>query len=177
MWGLLKIQEAIEIVTIQEHLNATRGSVRLDSPSMTRYAGEYKGFKGTLDANDLNKLILWWQFQKHTVDENCRLTDLLPSASTLPRVRSFIEGDPSKSLAPLDMTSAYNMELVLVTNDVPNGWLYIIDGNNRAMAQTIRSLPFQGIPVFVYSHPAMDRWRYIPVYYKRLWNLKRTSVI
>ena len=167
----MKIQEAIDIVTIQKHLNDTRSGVGLDIVSVPNHPGEYKGFKGTLDANDLNKLILWWEFQKHTVDENCRLTGLLPSTFALPRVRSFIEGDPSRGIAPLDLTSARNMELVLVTNDVPDGWLYIIDGNNRAIAQTVQNMSFQGIPVFVYSHPAMDRWAYIPVYYKKLWNL------
>jgi hypothetical protein len=169
--GLLKIQEAIEIVAIQEHLIATQSGVRLDVQSVPGHPGEHRGFKGTLEADDVNKLILWWEFQKHTVDQNCSLTDLLPTAAALPRVRSFLEGDPSRDLAPLDLTLPKNMELVVVTNDVFNGWLYIIDGNNRAVAQRIRNVPFQGVPVFVCEHPAMDKWTYIPEYYKKLWNL------
>lgn len=167
----MRIIEAIDCVTIQEHMKASRSGVSLEELFVSSNPGEYQCFKGELDASDLNKLILWWENQEHTVDGNCRLTSLLPSASALPRVRSFIEGDPSRGLGPLDLTSASNMELVLVTTDVLDGWLYIIDGNNRAIAQTVRNMPFQGVPVLVYSHPAMHRWVYIPAYYKILWNL------
>lgn len=167
----MKIQDTVEIEVIQDHLHATQSGIRLEVASDPGHLRVHKGFKGTLDADDVSKLILWWEFQKHTVNQNCTLTGLLPSAATLPRVKSFVEGDPSRGHNPLDLTSAKNLELVLATNDVKNGWLYIIDGNNRAIAQTIRNIPFQDVPVFVCEHPAMERWAYIPVHYKKLWNL------
>ena len=154
-----------------------RSGVILDTATVPGYPGKHTGFKGTLDAADVEKLILWWEFQDHTVDQNCRLTGLLPSAATLPRTRSFLAGNPGRCLRPLDWSTATNMDLVLVTNDIQNGWLYIIDGNHRAIAQAIRNRPFQDIPALVCVHPAMNKWSYIPLYYQRLWKRNEKSDI
>jgi hypothetical protein len=168
----LRILESVETVSIQQHLRAKRSGVNLDLESIPGQPGVHKSFECTLDADDVNKLILWWEFETHTIDRNCTLNALLPSAATLPRVRSFVEGDPSRCLPPLDLTAERNMEIVVVTNYVESGWLYIIDGNNRAIAQRIRTMSFKDVPDFVCAHPAMHNWAYIPMYYKREWNVR-----
>lgn len=163
------IQECVEVEVVRRHLKAKGTGVSLDTTEMPGDDKTRKAFRGHLQDQDIHNLILWWQFQQHTTSENCKLTDLLPSAAEIPRVRSFIEGDLSQSYEPVDLRIAQEMELVAVTNSIQCHWMYIIDGNHRAIAQTLQQLPFATVPIYVCVHPSMESWIYIPEFYKRLW--------
>lgn len=162
----MKTYEPVDIGVIQRHLESKRSGVSLCLDAFPGDPAHGKGFHGEFDANDIHRLILWWEFQDHTVNQSCTLGGLLPSASERRRVQSFLN---RREPSGFNLASAESMELVVVTNDLHNSWLYIIDGNNRAIAQTVSELSFHGVPFFAYEHPEMHKWEYIPQYYKRLW--------
>lgn len=163
--------EPIEIEAIQNHLRRTGSGVSLDLTSMPGKPDEYQCFKGQLDESDADRLILWFEFEMRTKEQNCKVTDLLPSAMDLQRVRSFVEGDSTRQLTPVDLNTVQGMEIVVVTDDVKSGFLYVIDGNHRAISQVGRERTFQGVRVFACQYSEMRSWAYIPNFYKKLWNL------
>ena len=166
----MKEIEHVEIAEIQSHLQRKGSGVSLDLTSMPGNPDEYLGFKGLLEEIDIDRLILWFEFEMRTREQNCRVKDLLPSAMELQRVASFIVGDSQRELTPLDLNTVQGMEIVVVTDDVKSGFLYIIDGNHRAIAQITRGKSFQGVRVFACQHSKMRNWAYIPRFYKKLWS-------
>ena len=163
----MKVVEPIEIAAVQRHLTTMHTGVSLNLVDMPGKPDEYRAFKVLLDSEDVERLVLWWQFEKDTKDESFRLTDVLESAAMKPRVKSFVDGNPSKSQMPADLRTLPNMEPVIVTNDLESSFLYLIDGNNRTLAQHLSGKGFQDVPAYVCVHPKMMAWAYIPKYYKR----------
>lgn len=162
----MRITDVVEIRAIQEHLSVVGSGVLLDLTSMPGEPSEYKGFSARLDSEDVTRLILWWEFKKHTKDGSCRVVDALPTATAHRRVRSFIEGDPASGRSPVDLRTATGLEIAIVSDDLDKGILYIIDGGHRAIAQYFAQRPFQDVPVLACVHPKIRSWAYIPPQYK-----------
>ena len=156
----MRVIEEIQIDTIHTHLKIKKSGVSLDLSSMPGRANEYKGHRVLLDTLDVDNLILWFEFGKYTLDENCKITALQESARSLDRVKSFTN-------VQFDLSDSQNMELVILTDDVQSDVLYIIDGNHRAIAQKLVHNDFYDVPAFVCSHPELLSWSYIPSPYKR----------
>lgn len=152
----MHIDEEIDIGVVQTHLERLRSAVRLPyRPS------EYQAYRVQLEATDAARLVLWWQFAKRTENGSSRIVDLLTSCPPHPRTRSFIDGDSAKGYRRVDLRKAQNLELVAVASDLQSDLLYIIDGNNRAVAQQIMYGSFHGVPLFLCTHPKTHEWSYI----------------
>ena len=93
--------------------------------------------------------------------------DLLPVASKLERIQSFIEGNAATGLRPLDLASAGGMEIVLVADSIQAGILYVIDGNHRLIAHWLQGRELEGIPVLLAVHERIGSWAYIPDYLRK----------
>lgn len=163
----MRVTESVGISTIQKHLKAMAAGVSLDPKRMPGRPDHYQGFRVRLDADDVNKLVLWWEFENHTNGKSCKLIDALESASFLPKVKSFLKGAHAQGRGPSDLRTLPNMEPVIVTNDLGSKFLYSIDGNHRILAQHLSQKGFQDVPAFVCVHPKMLEWAYIPRCYKR----------
>jgi hypothetical protein len=163
----VRVTESVGISAIQKHLKTVAAGVLLDLRSMPGRPAEYKGFAVRLDADDADKLVLWWEFENHTNGKSCRLTDALESVSSLPKVKSFLEGTRPQGRGPSDLRTSPNMEPVIVTDDLGSKFLYSIDGNHRILAQHLSQKGFQDVPAYVCVHPKMLEWAYIPRCYKR----------
>ena len=163
----MKVMELIEITTVQRHLSARHSGVSLNLSAMPGAPGEYRAFKVLLDSEDVKRLVLWWEFENHTKDKSCYLVDVLESAAINPRVKSFVDGNPSKGQKAVDLRTLPDMEPVIVTNDLESRFLYLIDGNHRTLGQHLSGKGFQDVPAYVCVHPKMMDWAYIPKYHKR----------
>jgi len=163
----MKVTDDIDLATIQKHLRDTGSGVKLDPSGMPGPMDGHRGFKVLLDADDVRRLILYWEFEKYTRDKSCKVIDLLDSAASLERVKSFIDGNVAKRLPPVDLRTTPKMEPVIVTNDLQGPFLYHIDGNHRVMAHYFSQKSFQDVPALVCAHPKLLEWAYIPMYYKR----------
>jgi len=136
----VRVTESVGISTIQKHLKAMAAGVSLDPKRMPGRPDHYQGFRVRLDADDVNKLVLWWEFENHTNGKSCKLIDALESASFLPKVKSFLKGAHAQGRGPSD---------------------------HRILAQHLSQKGFQDVPAFVCVHPKMLEWAYIPRCYKR----------
>lgn len=152
--------ESITIEALQDHLRKQGSGVPLDLVSMPNPVDGYAAFRGTLEACDLDRIFLWFEFRKHTKEGTAKLTDVLPQSAGEKRIRRFIEGEAS-NCGPLDLRTAFGFEPTLLTNDVEHGPLYAIDGNHRMAAQFLSGKAFDKVPVYVCRHVRMLEWAYI----------------
>lgn len=56
--------------------------------------------------------------------------------------------------------------LIILVDDLESTFLYLINGNNRTIAQYLTQKGFQDVPAFVCVFPDLMKWAYIPNYYK-----------
>ena len=146
----------VDITIIEDHLSRQGSGVSIqDMPGSPK---EYKGFEVLLEHEDIQKLVLYWQLQDFTKDKSGRLDHVLVTASTIPRVKSFMDGDRSKGLPPANLKTLPNSEPTIVTDDLGSSFLCLIDGNHRAVAQHLSGHGFEGIPAFVCTHPKIREW-------------------
>jgi len=157
----VKRVEPVTIEVCQEHLRKLGTGVSLDLASMPKPADSYAAFRPSLEDSDVDRIFLSFEFQKHTKDRTAKLTDALPESASKKRIRRLIEGDATKGWEPIDLRFASGFEPVLLTNHVTCGPLYGIDGNHRMVAQFLSRKGFDGIPVYVCTHPRMLEWAYI----------------
>lgn len=163
----MRIVELVPISTIQAHLAAQATGVSLNIHEMPGRPDEYIGCRVLLDAADAEKLLLWFEFRKHTLNQSCRLKDLTESIRGEKKFRRFHNGDPAKGWPPGDLRITPNCEPTIVTDRVDSDVLYLIDGNNRCCAQYLRVREFQDVPALVAMHPKMLQWAYIPTPHKK----------
>jgi hypothetical protein len=169
----------VDIATIQMHLTTTGSSVAFTDGPVPRspfyklpgQRDEYKGFRVSLEDGDVDRLFLWWEFGQYTGSGSSKLTDMPASMTpfrkpTLDRVKPFIEGIPGSGNAPVDLLTTANMEIVIVSNDLENGILYIIDGNHRVIARKLTNKGFKDVPAFACVHPKMQEWDMFPPKHK-----------
>src|SRR5262245_17801179 len=159
--GVLRILESVDVATIQQHLKSLGTGVNLDLATMPGKPDEYRGFSVLLDSQDVDRIILWFEFRKHTADGSCRVSETLPETRQNPRVKRIIEGDPKKGWGPMDLADP-RYRMVIATDDPTNGILHVIDGNHRAMASQSTGKGFQDVPAYVRVHPLMQTWAYFP---------------
>lgn len=129
-------------------------------PTIAQPVGDFRAFSAKLETTDVDRMFMWFEFRKHTKDGSSKLTDSLPEAAEVPRIKSFIQGDSQKP--PADLRTTPNLEPMLVTHDLHRGPLYGIDGNHRMVAQFLSGKSFDGVPVYVCTHPNLLTWAYIP---------------
>ncbi len=157
----------VKIAVIQNHLHNLDTGVKLGQHELPKLNdGQWRGYKAILENEDLDKIILWWENNKYTRNETCRIRDLLPKAENLVRVQSFIKGDNTKRRSPIDLTSAEGMELCVLTDSIESKFLYVIDGNHRLIAHRFQGRPLNGVPTYVAIHNRLNNWVYIPDYHK-----------
>lgn len=162
----MRATERVSIRVIQKHLEQQASGVRLNLADMPGDPDEYRGFKASLGEDDAEKLVLYWEFQDHTKDRSCRLTDVLESAASIERVKPLLEGNSSKGYGPIDLRSVPNKEPTILTDDLTSRFLYVIDGNHRTIAHYLGEKSFETVPVYVCVHPQLLNWAYLPNYYK-----------
>jgi hypothetical protein len=159
--------ENVDITKIEQHLISKHSGVGLEREWLPGGALECHAHRAHLDHDDIDRIFLWWQFSKHSRDETSKLTSVLPKTALEPRVQSFILGDPSRNLKPLDLQTAVGFELVLLTTNLPTGPLYLIDGNHRAVAHFLQGRSFMNVAAFVLSEPRLLEWANVPDYVRR----------
>jgi hypothetical protein len=163
----MHILESVELTVIQEHLKRKGTGVKLDPKDLPDPLDAHRGYRAILDEADIQRLVLWWEFQKVTTDESCRVVDLFKTAASQERVRSFMDGNDEKGFGPFDLRTAQGREPVIVTDKRDGPILYCVDGNHRLMAQYFSQKPFQDGRVLVWMHPRILNWAYVPGYWKR----------
>lgn len=163
----MRVIAHIEVSAVQDHLRQQATGVSLNIEDMPGPAADYKAYRVILDSGDASRIVLWWEFQKHTKEHSCRLTDLLESAATLKKAQPFIHGDRSRGFLPGDLRTLPNREITILTNDLASDFLYLIDGNNRLVGHFLLHKTIQDVPAVVCAHPKLMEWAYVPIYYKR----------
>lgn len=122
----------------------------------------FLAYRGTLDAEDADRIFLWFEYQKFTAGNTGKLTDLLPDAAIRDDgIKSLAEGNLAKGFGPVDLRKAKKLEPMLVTSELMDGPLQGIDGNHRLSAQFITGKSFDGVNVYVCEHPNMMSWPYM----------------
>jgi hypothetical protein len=149
------------IQACQGHLRRQRTGVSLDLAHMPGPVSDYTAFNAELDQADLDRIFLWGEHRIHTAGETAKLTDAKPEAAGHKRIKPLIEGDAAKGWEPIDLRTATGFEPTFVTNDLEKGPLFGIDGNHRLIAQFLMGKGFDGVPVFVCTHPRMLEWPYV----------------
>ena len=153
--------EEIPIEIIAQHLSNEGSGVRLPCT-----AAECQGYRAQLDLDDISKIILYWEFEQATTNQDCRLTSLLATAAEKSRVKPFLNGDPSRGYGPADLRFLPHREPTMITAHLQSSFLYVIDGNHRIIAQQLSQQSFQDVAVYVCVWPKLMQWAYIPNYYK-----------
>ena len=151
------VTEEVDIAVVQRHEGATASNARLGGYHMDRHCPttEFRCYRVRLEQSDENRLFGLTEFINQTRGQSCRLRDVLPGASAIQRVASFIT-------AGINLRSRSGLELVLVTAELHGAPLVAIDGNHRAMAQFLAHGSVEGVPAFVCVHPAIGQWPYVP---------------
>lgn len=166
----MRIVNKVEIAAIQNHLRNLNTSIHLDQADLPSHKdGHWHGYKVTLNSDDLDRVILWWENQNHTKNKTCKVADLLPSAKNLERVQSFIVGSDAKGLSPLGLRSADGMEPCVVASSIDDDFLYVIDGNHRLIAHWLQGRSLDDVTIYVAVHDNLKSWVYIPSYWKKQW--------
>src|ERR1700722_18140519 len=96
----------VSVALIQSHLKVLGTGVNMPLDKMPGKPSEYIALRGLLDAADIGRLFLWWEYKADTKDGSCKLPDLLPSAADKPRIRSLRHGDPARDRGPVDLLCA-----------------------------------------------------------------------
>ena len=153
------VVEEIEIIAVQRHEAATGSNAKLGGYHMDRHCptSMFRCYRVHLERHDESRLFLLGltEFATQTKGQSCRLRDVLPTASAIPRVGSFVTSG-------VDLRSRSGLELVLVTADLHSAPLIAIDGNHRVIAQFLTSGTTEGIPAFVCVHPDIGHWNFVP---------------
>ena len=158
----MKIISIVNVETVSEHLKANGSAL-----SLPLNPDGYEMFHVGMDQGDERRIVLWWENEKATKNNNCRLMDSDGSAGNPERVNSFILGD-SKGRPPADLRTLADMEPVAITNNLQGDFWYLIDGSHRSIAQFRLGKSFQDVRIYVCVHCQIMRWPYIPKYYRKL---------
>ncbi len=102
--------EPVTIAACQDHLRAHGTGVSLDLASMPKPADGYAAFRATLEDGDVDRIFLWFEFQKHTKNRSGKLTEALPEFINEKRIRQLVEGDKAKGWGPIDLRTASRFE-------------------------------------------------------------------
>ena len=149
----------VTIADVQHHEQATASNARLGGYHMDRHCptNQLLCYRVQLERPDEDRLFMLGltEFINQTRGQSCRLRDVLPGASAIQRVASFIT-------AGINLRSRSGLELVLVAAELQCAPLVAIDGNHRAMAQFLAHGSVEGVPAFVCVHPAIGQWPYVP---------------
>jgi len=156
----LKIISIVNFETVAEHLNANGSAL-----SLPLNPDGYEMFHVGMDQGDERRIVLWWENEKATKDQNCRLVDSNDSAGDPKRVNSFICGN-AKGHQPTDLSTVANLELVAVTDNLHSDFWFLIDGSHRSIAQFRSQKSFQDVRIYVCVHSQIMQWPCIPNYYK-----------
>jgi hypothetical protein len=151
--------QGVSITVVEQHLKKRATGVKLDLENMPGNPNDYAFWRAQLDAADRDRLFLWWENWKHTQDGSCLVAEAMPPAKDK-RVLSFIDGN-ERFTGNVDLRAAIDLEPVIVSNNADSGFLYLIDGSHRVLAQFFQGLSFQDVPVFLCVHPQMRRWAYV----------------
>lgn len=153
------VMENVDIPAVQRHELNTKANVQLGGYRMDRHCStnEFRCYLAQLERADEDRLFLLGldEFTSQTRGRSCRLQDVLPTASAIQRVSSFVE-------AGVDLRSRSDLALILVTTNLHSAPLIIIDGNHRAIAQFLVYGTVQGAPTFVCVHQAISQWHFVP---------------
>jgi len=152
---------SISVDHYQALLRQKNSGVILNLDTMPPPRALYAAFSAQLDAADVDRLYLWFEFRKYTGGPNSKLTEVTAAAEREQRVRNFIDGDPDLGKGPADLRTTPSLEPMLVAEGLDRGPLYCIDGNNRMIAQHRSAKGFQNVPVFVLTHPRLMEWEYV----------------
>lgn len=149
------------IEACQARLRKQRTGVTLDLAHMPGPISGYSAFHAALEQSDLERIFLWGEHRIHTAGKTAKLTDAKPEAAEHKRIKPLIEGVQTQGWGPIDLRTANGFEPTFVTNDLAKGPLLAIDGNHRQIAQFLMGKGFEGVPIYVCTHPRMLEWAYI----------------
>jgi hypothetical protein len=158
----MEIIGEVNVAEVQQHEANTDANVRLvryrlDACCPTH---EFRCHRIRLDPSDDELLYVLCDFARYTKDQSSRLRDVTPEAASLERVASFMHGDGNRG--SVDLRSAAELDLLIVSKELKPAPLVIYDGCHRAIAQFLRFGSLSGVPAYVCVHPAINSWAHVP---------------
>lgn len=151
------IVEEVDLFEVQRHELATEANAKIGGYRMDLHCPmhEFRCYRAVLESSDLNRLFVMQDFASLTVDNTCRLRDVMPIAGNLARVKSFTTSN-------IDLRLRDGLELMLVGSELFGAPLTAIDGNHRMIAQYLTYYNVNGVSAYICIHPAMSLWPYVP---------------
>jgi hypothetical protein len=154
----LQILGPADIKAIRQHELNTGANATVGGYDMDKHCplDECALHRVRLEAADRERVFLLPDFRKLTAGHSCRLRDVLKEAGSNPRVAAF-------SNPKVDLRTATNLELVVVSIATDGSPLIIIDGNHRAIAQYLEYGHLDDVPAYLCIHPHINRWGHVPI--------------
>lgn len=169
------IKSCVDITEVQQHENLTDANARVGGYGMYTYcpAEGFSFYLGHLEQQDWNRLYLLGEFAKYTDGGTGRVIDISSKkleASTWGRVASFSQPSENSNFKPIDLRSAENLALLIVTPDASSGPLVLIDGNHRAISQYLTYGIVSHVPAFLCVHLNIMQWPYVPGHARQMFS-------
>ncbi len=165
----MQIIAPIDLATLRQHERSTRANACLGRYGMCTYSpqDEFQLVRANFEPDDWQRLYLIEEFTRHTNGKTGRVIDLnfedlSPTAKA--RVQSFTDPPSGIGLSPVDLRMHPQLAIIIVTADIHDRALVIIDGNHRAIAQYRNFGPVAGIPAIVCIHGKIEQWPYAPIH-------------
>ena len=165
----IQLANLSEIRQLEKYTNA---SVQIGNHCMEDHAptSEFLYYRVILEQNDIDRIFVLYEpgLANLTLDQTCRLKDIISTACKDKRVEQAISGGSSFPKG-INLKSDPNMELELVASELYTAPLIIIDGNHRAIAHYTTYGNLHGVPAYVCIHKNISQWKYIPPLAKNLY--------
>jgi len=135
----MKNIHSVASVAVAKHLEEQKSAISLagDPNSWTCH-------RALLEADDIQRVVLWQEFHADTRGGSCRLPDAMTESEGKERFKDLLG---RLGRAQLVLRESVKMEPTAVSDRV-DGLLYFIDGNHRLIANQLAGRDLEG--VFIY---------------------------
>jgi hypothetical protein len=155
----MKIINQIEYNQLKQFEVQVGGNVKVGGYNMNNVCPIEEGqcYQIKLQDNDISRLFLLGEatFTKLTPAKNYRLSEIIDDVKNLPRVKYWID-------KKLDLRLSPEWSPIFVSKDV-KGPIITIDGNHRLMAHFHQHQAIEGLHGYLFVHPSIPKWDFIPV--------------
>lgn len=154
------IIKPIAYTELEQFEDKIAGNVRVGGYKMDRLCPIETGtcYQISLNASEIDRVRLLREvtFTELTQHQNYYLSGLLPDkAIALPRVKYWFDRELNLSQSP-------EWSPVFVSPNLDAGLIVAIDGNHRLMAHYIRHQSVEGVPGYLFVHPNLQTWDFMP---------------
>lgn len=169
----MNIISRIEYQHLRQFEEQIGGNVKVGGYKMDEICPIEQGkcYQIRLHENETNRLFLLGEatFTSLTRDKNYRLSDIIDDVKYLDRVKYWIDYN-------LDLRLSQEWSPIFVCPNVINGPIVTIDGNHRLMAHFHMHKTIDGLNGYLFVHPNILQWGYIPNGARNFLNLSEKSV-